>query len=263
MKPAQGKAHRDCAVRCISGGAPPAFVVRAAGADGRERRRSCSSPRPDGAPLGPRILDLVAEPVEIAGEVSRLGDQWVLSRIPQRSRANSRVKRIVRTVRAGLRSLPSPSSHSSPTPVALVARACGLFSRRFAVRGQGWAYQVWSKALCRIFGVRGLGARTGAEAAVFSGRNRLSYIDIFVLGRSCRASSSPRPEIDGWPVFGAICRSVNTIFIDRRSKRKLPQYLARIEEALGAGQGAAIFPKGRRERATASCLSVRRCSSSR
>ena len=37
MNPALGKAHKDCAIRCISGGAPPAFVVRSAGADGRER----------------------------------------------------------------------------------------------------------------------------------------------------------------------------------------------------------------------------------
>ncbi|MEO8198083.1 MAG: lysophospholipid acyltransferase family protein, partial [Thermoanaerobaculia bacterium] len=51
-------------------------------------------------------------------------------------------------------------------------------------------------------------------------------------------------EIDGWPIFGAICRSVNTIFIDRRAKRKLPQILARIEESLAAGQGVVIFPEG-------------------
>lgn len=82
MKPAQGKAHKDCAIRCISGGAPPAFVVRSAGADGRERTLVLLLTATDGAPLGPRILDLVAEPVEIEGEVSRLGDQWVLSTDP-------------------------------------------------------------------------------------------------------------------------------------------------------------------------------------
>lgn len=82
MKPAQGKAHKDCAIRCISGGAPPAFVVRSAGADGRERTLVLLLAATDGAPLGPRILDRVAEPVDITGEVSRLGDQWVLSTDP-------------------------------------------------------------------------------------------------------------------------------------------------------------------------------------
>ncbi|MEO8195665.1 MAG: Rieske 2Fe-2S domain-containing protein [Thermoanaerobaculia bacterium] len=82
MKPATGRAHRDCAIRCISGGAPPAFVVRVAGsgeAGGAERTLVLLLAAADGAPLGPRILDLVAEPVEVSGEVSRLGDQLVLA----------------------------------------------------------------------------------------------------------------------------------------------------------------------------------------
>ena len=78
MKPGQGKAHRDCAVRCISGGAPPAFVVRAAGPEGGERTLILLLVGSDGSSIGSRILDLVAEPVEIEGEVSRLGDQLVL-----------------------------------------------------------------------------------------------------------------------------------------------------------------------------------------
>ena len=127
---------------------------------------------------------------------------------------------------------------------ALAARACGIFSRRFAVRGQGWAYQVWSKALCRIFGVRVTVRGPAPKPPFFLVSNHLSYIDIFVLGTQLPCVFVAKAEIDGWPIFGAISRSVNTIFIDRRSKRKLPQILARIEEALGAGQGVVIFPEG-------------------
>ncbi len=83
MKPGQGKAHRDCAVRCISGGAPPAFVVRAAGPAGEERTLILLLVGADGGSIAGRILDLVAEPVEIDGEVSRLGDQWLLSTDPE------------------------------------------------------------------------------------------------------------------------------------------------------------------------------------
>jgi methionine sulfoxide reductase heme-binding subunit len=91
MKPGQGKAHRDCAVRCISGGAPPAFVVRAAGPSGEEKTLVLLLVASDGAPIGPRVLDRVAEPVEIEGEVSRLGDQWVLATDPAAIR---RIRRI-------------------------------------------------------------------------------------------------------------------------------------------------------------------------
>jgi len=82
MKPATGKAHRDCAIRCLSGGAAPAFVVRARGAEGEERTLVLLLAATDGAPLGPRVLDLVAEQVEIEGDVSRLGDQLLLSTEP-------------------------------------------------------------------------------------------------------------------------------------------------------------------------------------
>jgi len=70
MNPGEGKAHRDCAVRCISGGSPAALVARAT--DGR--RWVLMLVTPDGRPLGPELLDRVAEPVAVEGEVVRLGE---------------------------------------------------------------------------------------------------------------------------------------------------------------------------------------------
>jgi nitrite reductase/ring-hydroxylating ferredoxin subunit len=78
MKPAAGKSHRDCAVRCISGGAPPAFVVRSPD----ERVVVLLLVGADGASIARDVLDLVAEPVEIDGEVSRVGDRLVLAADP-------------------------------------------------------------------------------------------------------------------------------------------------------------------------------------
>src|SRR6266581_6869072 len=69
MNPGSGKVHRDCAARCISGGAPTAFVVR--NASGQTR-----------------VLVLIgvtnagryaAEPVEISGQLMRLGLTLVLN----------------------------------------------------------------------------------------------------------------------------------------------------------------------------------------
>ena len=154
------------------------------------------------------------------------------------------MKRIFRALRAGLRLVAVAFVTLFAYSAALAARACGIFSRRFAVRGQGWAYQVWSKALCRIFGVRVTVRGPAPKPPFFLVSNHLSYIDIFVLGTQLPCVFVAKAEIDGWPIFGAISRSVNTSFIDRRSKRKLPQILARIEEALGAGQGVVIFPEG-------------------
>lgn len=70
MNPGEGKAHRDCAVRCISGGSPAALVARAPGGS----RYVLLLVTPQGRPLGPELLDRVAEPVGVEGEVVRLGD---------------------------------------------------------------------------------------------------------------------------------------------------------------------------------------------
>ena len=74
MNPGNGKVHRDCAVRCISGGIPPAFVVRDASGVTRTLILTGVSSH--------EILDYVAEPLEIDGELRRLGDLMTLRADP-------------------------------------------------------------------------------------------------------------------------------------------------------------------------------------
>lgn len=70
MKPGQGKSHKACAIRCISGGSPAALVAR----DGRGLALVALLVTESGRSLGPELLDVVAEPVEVEGELWRLGD---------------------------------------------------------------------------------------------------------------------------------------------------------------------------------------------
>jgi len=74
MKPGNLKPHRACAVRCISGGIPPLLVVR----DGHDRPTHVLLVGPDGGALGRELLDHVAEPVRVSGELERWGDLLVL-----------------------------------------------------------------------------------------------------------------------------------------------------------------------------------------
>lgn len=62
MNPGNGKVHRDCAVRCISGGIPPAFLVRDSG--GRTVTVLLAN-------LKRELLDHIAEPVTIRGHLVR------------------------------------------------------------------------------------------------------------------------------------------------------------------------------------------------
>jgi hypothetical protein len=78
MNPGQLTPHRACAIRCISGGVPPVLLVRQK--DGPAIYLLLVSA--DGKPVNQQVLDLVAEPVEITGEVERQGELLILKSDP-------------------------------------------------------------------------------------------------------------------------------------------------------------------------------------
>ncbi len=78
MNPGQLTPHRACAIRCISGGVPPVLLVRQK--DGPAIYLLLVSA--DGKPVNKRVLDMVAEPLEITGEVERQGELLILRADP-------------------------------------------------------------------------------------------------------------------------------------------------------------------------------------
>lgn len=74
MNPGSGKVHRDCAVRCISGGIPPAFSVK----DAEGRPKILLLAGADGRQLNREVLDFVAEPITIRGRLTRSGETYIL-----------------------------------------------------------------------------------------------------------------------------------------------------------------------------------------
>jgi hypothetical protein len=67
MNPGNGKVHRDCAARCISGGIPVGFVVHG---NGQVYLLTAKG----GQPLSRKIIGKVAEPITLSGKVLRIGD---------------------------------------------------------------------------------------------------------------------------------------------------------------------------------------------
>ena len=78
MNPGQFIPHRDCAILCISGGIPPILFVR----------QKIGPPiylllaSADNQPVNQQVLDLVAEPVQITGDVERQGNLLILRADP-------------------------------------------------------------------------------------------------------------------------------------------------------------------------------------
>ncbi len=70
--------QRSCAARCISGGIPPVLCVR----DESGTAAYLLLVDPSGRAVNERVLDYVAEPIEITGEVIRVGEQLVLRADP-------------------------------------------------------------------------------------------------------------------------------------------------------------------------------------
>jgi hypothetical protein len=78
MNPGQLTPHRACAIRCISGGVPPVLLVRQKNGPASYLLLVSA----DGKPVNQQVLDLVAEPVEITGEVERQGELLILRADP-------------------------------------------------------------------------------------------------------------------------------------------------------------------------------------
>jgi hypothetical protein len=72
MNPGRGKVHKDCAVRCLSGGIPPAFVTD----DFQGRPATLLLTTDGGKPLPKEaFLPHVAQPLQLRGVVRRSGDE--------------------------------------------------------------------------------------------------------------------------------------------------------------------------------------------
>ena len=75
MNPGNGKVHRDCAVRCLSGGIPPIFATN----DFRGVPAILLLTDATGRPLPKEaFLNLVAQPVQVRGNALQTGDTLLL-----------------------------------------------------------------------------------------------------------------------------------------------------------------------------------------
>jgi hypothetical protein len=79
MNPGQLTPHRACAIRCISGGIPPVLLVRQKHGPALYLLLVAA----DGSPVNQQVLDLVAEPIEVTGEVERQGALLLLRADPK------------------------------------------------------------------------------------------------------------------------------------------------------------------------------------
>jgi len=113
-------------------------------------------------------------------------------------------------------------------------------------RGNTWRnlwFRRWARGVCRIVGVRiTVNGVPPQDALIVS--NHISYIDIPVLASHVDAVFVAKAEILDWPIIGRVCKGIDTIFIDRNSKRDVVKVGEEMEARLAAGLGVVFFPEG-------------------
>jgi hypothetical protein len=98
MKPGEGKPHRSCAIRCISGGIPPVFHAA-------ERSDYFLVLDERFQPVNQYVLDLVGDDIELQGKVVQWDDWKILlvdSKNLKDQAVNSRLTRNLATMEIGI-----------------------------------------------------------------------------------------------------------------------------------------------------------------
>jgi 1-acyl-sn-glycerol-3-phosphate acyltransferase len=111
-------------------------------------------------------------------------------------------------------------------------------------RWRRWNTQTWARTLLRIIGVKVEAHNNRPVGPFLLVSNHLSYLDIIVLQSQLDCAFVAKSEVATWPVFGLICRSVGTIFINRQVGRHIHQTLTQIRTTLEEGLGVVLFAEG-------------------
>lgn len=120
-----------------------------------------------------------------------------------------------------------------------------------AKRSWAWRnfiFRNWAKTIVALLGIK---VRTNAilpTTPFFLVSNHLSYLDVVVIAAQLDCVFVAKKEVSGWPVLGLMCRSMRTIFIDRKHPQDIPRANALINETMRHGQSIVLFPEG-----TSSC----------
>jgi len=109
---------------------------------------------------------------------------------------------------------------------------------------RNWIFGGWARASAHILGMK-IDVRNQPPAAPFLlVANHLSYVDIVLLRSQMDCAFVAKSEVAAWPILGLVCRSMNTIFVDRKRKRDTLKAIPRIEQAMTQESGVVLFAEG-------------------
>ncbi len=127
----------------------------------------------------------------------------------------------------------------------LVAGALLIAPFKQAARAwRNFIFRTWAKAVAAVIGMKLKVCGTPPAAPFFLVSNHLSYVDIIVLASQLDCVFIARQDVSSWPVLGLLCRSINTIFVDRAHRQDVARVNELIAQTLAAQFGVVLFPEG-------------------
>jgi 1-acyl-sn-glycerol-3-phosphate acyltransferase len=119
-----------------------------------------------------------------------------------------------------------------------------LFSSNASRNWRGFIFRAWARAVSRIAGMRANVRGVPPRGAFLLVSNHLSYMDVVALASRLSCVFVAKSEVARWPVIGLMCRSMNTIFVNRQNRRSIPVVLNSVERSLAEGSGVVLFAEG-------------------
>ncbi|HSE25359.1 MAG TPA: lysophospholipid acyltransferase family protein [Pyrinomonadaceae bacterium] len=114
-------------------------------------------------------------------------------------------------------------------------------------RARDWRnrnFRRWARTAAHVMGMT-ITVRNEPPAGPFlMVSNHLSYVDVIVLASQANCAFVAKREVASWPIIGLICRSMNTIFIDRKLRRDIPNVMQQITKTVRRGLGVVLFAEG-------------------
>jgi 1-acyl-sn-glycerol-3-phosphate acyltransferase len=117
-------------------------------------------------------------------------------------------------------------------------------SSRSTLPRRARVFQRWSRGAAWILGLRVEQRGTPPRPPFILVSNHMSYVDIVLLGTQVPGIFVAKSEVADWPLIGWMCKSVDTIFIDREQKRDIPRVMTQVETTIAGGTGVVVFPEG-------------------
>ena len=117
-------------------------------------------------------------------------------------------------------------------------------SSRRRARWQALILHRWARTAAFVLGLK-IDVSCNAPAAPFLlVSNHLSYVDVIVFASQLDCLFVAKKDVESWPIIGGLCRSVGTIFIDRRNRRDLARVNDGIAQVLEGERGVILFAEG-------------------